>query len=125
MSYYANFQKHGEAIFRLDTRVYLQNEASPSPNDLCVAAIVGKNPGSARPTEFDCLTRLSLRGDKLLPSVRNRFISAYARAGKAIPGNSTTSYHLVRVWRRRREFGRAQGEVQTDGHPSRFSVLLR
>lgn len=48
MSYYwAKFKKIDDNIFRFDTRVYLNPTKSPGENDICIGAIVGKNPGSA------------------------------------------------------------------------------
>lgn len=61
--------------------------------DRCVAAIIGKNPGSAKPTRLNQLVELSLEGDKFLPTVRNRFVSAFARAGAALSRGA-----FVRVW---------------------------
>ena len=93
MCYFAKFTIHEGYQFRLDTRIYMRHSDEPSEDDRCVAAIVGKNPGSASPTEFDCLTRLSLDGDKLLPNVRNRFLAAYRRAGVRTPPGG-----FIRVW---------------------------
>jgi len=93
MCYFARFTIHEGHQFRLDTRIYLCESDEPSADDRCVAAIVGKNPGSANPTELDRLTRLSLDGDKLLPSVRNRFLAAYERAGVRMPRGG-----FIRVW---------------------------
>src|SRR5690606_19045287 len=59
----------------------------------CVGAIVGKNPGSAKPTRLSVLAELMLDGDKMLPSVRNRFISAYQATNSVIPNNA-----YVQVW---------------------------
>src|SRR5216683_4960152 len=84
MPYFANFLMHEGHQFRLDTRVYLRDD-EPGDGDMCVAAIIGKNPGSANPTTYGCLSRLSLDGDKLLPYVRNRFCNGYERAGVEIP----------------------------------------
>jgi hypothetical protein len=93
MCYFARFTIHEGYQFRLDTRIYLRESDEPSEGDRCVAAIVGKNPGSANPTELDRLTRLSLDGDKLLPNVRNRFLAAYQRAGVRTPRGG-----FIRIW---------------------------
>jgi hypothetical protein len=90
--YFAHFRMHAGHPFRLDTRVYLRDE-EPGVEDVCVAAIIGRNPGSATGTTFDRLAAISLGKDKLLPTVRNRFQQAYERAGVAIPHGA-----YVRVW---------------------------
>ena len=78
--------------FRLDTRIYLRDE-KPGEDDRCVAAIIGKNPGSANGKKFNRLAPISLDGDKLLPYVRNRFRNAYEQAGVEIPFGA-----FVRIW---------------------------
>jgi hypothetical protein len=93
MPYFATFQRHGDSVFRLDTRIYLANSITPSTGDVCVAGIIGKNPGSASPVTVGNLAPLLSSGDTMLPSMRNRFISAYARASKEIPPGA-----FVRVW---------------------------
>jgi hypothetical protein len=93
MTYFANFQMHNDHQFRFDTRIYLRDADGPSNQDYCAAAIIGKNPGSAKPICFDRLAKLSLDGDKLLPFVRNRFVAAYAMSGKPIPPGT-----FIRVW---------------------------
>lgn len=89
---FACFRTHEGHQFRLDTRVYLR-DAGPGVADHCVAAVVGKNSGSANGKKFDCLAPISLDGDKLLPFVRYRFQNAYGRAGMDIPAGA-----YVRVW---------------------------
>jgi hypothetical protein len=79
--------------FRLDTRIYLEGDSHREEDGVCVAAIVGKNPGSACSTKVDCWERLTLAGDKMLPSVRNRFIEGYRLSGKQIPKDA-----FIRVW---------------------------
>ena len=93
MSFFAQFERHERRLFRLDTRIYLHDEASPSSDDQCVAAVIAKNPGSAAPTKLGKLTQLKLDGDKLLPTVRNRFVDAYSIAKLRIPVGA-----FVRVW---------------------------
>jgi hypothetical protein len=93
MSYYARFVTVYDAEFRLDTRIYLEDGFHSEESGVCVAAIVGKNPGSACSTKFDRWERLTLAGDKMLPGVRNRFIEGYRLSGKQIPQNA-----FIRVW---------------------------
>lgn len=92
MTYYARFEPVAEQVFRFDTRIYLGKHNTEEGGE-CVGAIVGKNPGSAKPTQLGVLAPLNLAGDKMLPSVRNRFIAAYQKAGKSIPANA-----FVQVW---------------------------
>lgn len=95
MEYLAKFKKIDGELFRFDTRIYL-NGYDSSKDCNCVGAIVGKNPGSARAGSTalnDELTPLELEDDKMLPTVRNRFIDGYKQAKKQIPINS-----FVRVW---------------------------
>ena len=47
--YRAIFRSEGDETFRLDTRVYLKEINEPQDSDICVGAVVGKNPGSAKP----------------------------------------------------------------------------
>jgi hypothetical protein len=95
VNYYARFIKVHNELFRLETQIYLE-EMQKIPNKkegVCVAAIVGKNPGSARPIQHDKWTTLDLEKDKMLPYVRNRFLEGYQLAGKEIPHGA-----FVRVW---------------------------
>lgn len=84
MAYYARFSALGTELFRFDTRVYLQG-GNPSEESECVGAVVGMNPGSARPKCLDRHHELDLGRDKMLPYVRNRFNSAFRLAGMAPP----------------------------------------
>jgi hypothetical protein len=93
MPFFADFRRQEGHQFRLDTRIYLRDDDEPGEDDTCIAAIIGKNPGSANPTHCGCLARISLDGDRLLPWVRNRFRNAYERAGVEIPAGA-----WVRVW---------------------------
>jgi hypothetical protein len=79
----------------LETRIYLDEmpERPSIEGGACIAAVVGKNPGSARPRRLDEWALLDLGDDKMLPNVRNRFRSGYQLAGKAIPDGA-----FVRVW---------------------------
>jgi len=92
MAYYARFEPVAGHVFRFDTRIYLGKHDANEDGE-CVGAIVGKNPGSAKPTQLGVLAPLNLDGDKMLPSVRNRFVAAYQNAGKSIPTNA-----FVQVW---------------------------
>lgn len=93
MSYYAQFSSLSGATFRFDTRIYLNGNPTSHTDRKCVAAIVGKNPGSASSATIGTWGSLNLSGDKMLPYVRNRFVEAYALAGKTVPANA-----FVRVW---------------------------
>lgn len=81
--YWAKFVKYGSNLFRLDTRIYLQPIAKCGPGDQPIGAVVGKNPGSARPTDArtEALHELALANDKLLPTVRSIVSRAYSKAG--------------------------------------------
>lgn len=92
MSYCARFEEFDGRLFRFDTRIYLEAHI-PNEPDICVGAIVGKNPGSAKPTQLGVMAELDLDGDKMLPSVRNRFVAAYQKSGVHIPVNA-----FVQVW---------------------------
>ncbi len=86
--YWATFENIENNIHRFDTRVYLKQIQKPSNNDICLGAIVGKNPGSARGTISNKLVNIHKNGDKLLGTVRNIFLEAYKKCGKEIPENS-------------------------------------
>ena len=87
--FWAKFKNISGDIFRLDTRIYLHETSNPRDTDECVGAVVGKNPGSAKPSAItDHLQPISLDGDKLLPTVRNVVLKAYAQAGREAPRNS-------------------------------------
>ncbi len=81
--FWARFQPVGQGIFRYDTRIYLHPIAKISPNDVCVGAVVGKNPGSANANDLSNpeIQPVRLDGDKMLPTVRNVVQKAYAKAG--------------------------------------------
>lgn len=90
MSYFwASFEKIDENIYRYDTRIYLSDIESINSNDLCIAAVVGINPGSAKANDIYTLglQKINLDGDKLLPTVRNIFLKAYNEAKEEIPKN--------------------------------------
>ncbi|MDH0202777.1 hypothetical protein [Comamonas aquatica] len=84
--FWAKFQSSGGELFRLDTRIYLNNIDAPKQSDSCIGAIVGKNPGSAKPSSSTGeIQPIQLDGDKLLPTVRNIVTKAYVTAKIAIP----------------------------------------
>jgi hypothetical protein len=92
MCFVARFELIDEHLFRFDTRIYLGSYNSEDVSE-CVGAIIGKNPGSAKPNNLGTLEALNLDGDKMLPFVKNRFCAAYKNIGKPPPSNG-----FVRVW---------------------------
>jgi len=82
-SYWAKFVTNGHNLFRFDTRIYLHPVERCKPNDQPIGAVVGKNPGSARPSDAanEKLHELELANDKLLPTVRSIVARAYSKAG--------------------------------------------
>ncbi len=92
MQFVAQFKKVRGQLLRFDTRIYL-DAYEPKANGVCVGAIVGKNPGSAVPVGLNRLLPLDLNRDKMLPTVRMRFLEGYRLAGKSFPANA-----FVRVW---------------------------
>ena len=68
--------------------VHLKQIQKPSNNDICLGAIVGKNPGSARGAISNELVQIDLQRDQLLRTVKNIFEKAYFKSGKKIPDNS-------------------------------------
>lgn len=84
MAYYAKFTLIEGELFRFDTRIYLGN-GNPDSESVCVGAVVGINPGSARPRVLNEHRELELGNDKMLPYVRNRFNAGYKRAGIPAP----------------------------------------
>lgn len=96
MNYFARFEEREGHLFRFDTRVYIDSY-QPDTSERCIAAIIGKNPGSAKPSnkpsKLGSLEALELNGDNFLPCVRNRFRDAFQRQGSPPPPNA-----FVRVW---------------------------
>lgn len=72
-NYWATFKKRGENFYRFDTRIYFDAVSSIEEKDICIGAVVGKNPGSALPKDVILNTpcEINLAGDKLLPTLRN------------------------------------------------------
>ena len=90
MAYFARFEQIEGDLYRFDTRIYLA-DGEPSTESVCVGAVVGINPGSARPRVLSALHELELGKDKLLPFVKNRFETAYKkrkRLGADIPNSA-------------------------------------
>lgn len=88
MSYYwAIFKRIGSNTFRFDTRIYINEIGEPRKSDPCIGAVVGKNPGSANPSDITKihLQEIILSGDKLLPSVKNIIQKSYNEAKTEIP----------------------------------------
>lgn len=84
--FWAQFQMIGIDVFRYDTRIYLKSIRAPSENDICIGAIVGKNPGSAIANNLNIMSlqQINLDGDKLLPTVRNILLKSFNIADKTI-----------------------------------------
>ncbi len=86
--YWAEFINIGSDIFRFDTRIYLNPIGRIKPDDKCIGAVVGKNPGSAKPTAIGCgIQSIALDGDRLLPTVRNIITKSYSHAKIHPPKN--------------------------------------
>lgn len=88
--FWAKFDQISNELFRYDTRIYLNNIQKPLKNDRCLGAIVGKNPGSAKPMHPNCrkIQPINLDGDKLLPCVRNIILKSYESKRKNIPNRT-------------------------------------
>lgn len=89
-NYWAKFKKVANDVFRYDTRVYLNPINSPGEDDICIGAIVGKNPGSAAATCLDKtnLQNINLDGDNLLPNIKSIFLKAYGKSNMPIDENA-------------------------------------
>ena len=94
--YWARFEDRNGDMFRFDTRIYLQPIEMPScTDDVCIGAIIGKNPGSARPScNSTTLQPIRLGNDKLLPTVKSIMLRAHDRAG-IMPNNNQRKYIQV------------------------------
>ena len=87
--YWAKYEDHLGDTFRLDTRIYLHDTDHASDTDTCIGAVVGKNPGSAKPSfKSNDIQPVDLDGDKLLPTVRNVVLKSYKEAGIEPPKNT-------------------------------------
>ncbi len=88
-AYWAKFRKYGDDLFRYDTRVYLTPVARIDDRDSCLGAIVGKNPGSAKPlTGARGMQPISLDGDKCLPIIKSIILKSYRQINSPPPPNS-------------------------------------
>jgi hypothetical protein len=83
LTYFARFEEIDGDLYRFDTRIYL-TDGSPSEESSCIGAVIGINPGSARPKKLSEHCELELRKDKLLPYVRNRFVAAHRELGTVV-----------------------------------------
>lgn len=81
--YWATFREMNNKYYRFDTRVYFDSVDEIKDNDICIGAVVGKNPGSAMPLDLalGIPTKINLSGDKLLPTLRNMFKKADPNLG--------------------------------------------
>lgn len=86
-NFWAKFKIEDSKLYRFDTRIYLNKIDNPENNDVCIGAVVGKNPGSAKPTriENNSLQKINLDGDKLLPTVRNIIQKSYRKNDQGLP----------------------------------------
>lgn len=85
-NYWARFSSRSGEIFRFDTRIYLHAVEAPKKADPCLGAIVGKNPGKAKPSKsMRGMQSIALDGDKLLPTVRSIVSKAYESAKSFAP----------------------------------------
>ena len=71
--YWAYFKEENGEIFRFDTRIYFQPIDKPSDNDECICAVIGMNPGSAKPQKINNneIQEIILDKDKTLPNIKN------------------------------------------------------
>ena len=85
--YWANFRSIDGHTLRFDTRIYLADMTDPKDTDVCICAVVGKNPGAALPRNPSVcgLQPINLGNDKLLPTVQNRVLDAYKTLNKKPP----------------------------------------
>ncbi|MCZ2845234.1 MAG: hypothetical protein O2U61_01850 [Candidatus Bathyarchaeota archaeon] len=88
--YWAKFELKNNHLYRFDTRIYLKPILYPSDKDICTGAVVGKNPGSAKPYDNNSssIQKIQLENDQLLPNIKSILVKAYQRAKKPIPRNS-------------------------------------
>ncbi len=84
-SFWARFEEINGSIYRYDTRIYINPVNDIRENDVCLGAVVGKNPGSAKGEVSIDLKEINLDKDKLLPTVKNIFIKSYKLANIKLP----------------------------------------
>lgn len=87
-NFWARFEEIDGSKYRYDTRVYIKPVDGIQDDDICLGAVVGKNPGSAKGKVSVDLKEINLDGDKLLPSVRNIFIKSYKSANIELPSRA-------------------------------------
>ena len=100
-NYWARFEDKNGNIFRFDTRVYLKPINEPScSKDVCIGAVIGKNPGSAQPSDCNSATLqpIILDNDKLLPTVKNIMTKAYNEAGIALEENANGYIQILNLF---------------------------
>lgn len=87
--YWAKFEEQDNALFRFDTRVYINPIQAPSDSDFCIGAVVGKNPGSAKPSRLNScqLQEIYLDGDNMLPTIKSMCKKAFELSKKPIMKN--------------------------------------
>lgn len=84
-NFWARFEEINGSTYRYDTRIYIKSVNDIRDDDVCLGAVVGKNPGSAKGEVSINLKEINLDGDKLLPTVRNIFIKSYKLANIKLP----------------------------------------
>jgi len=88
--YWARFERKGSEYFRYDTRVYLEDVDTVERQDACIGAVVGKNPGSARPTNpsGSVIQPIDLANYKLLPNIQSIVSKAYSHRQIQMPSRA-------------------------------------
>jgi len=84
-NFWARFEEIDRSLYRYDTRIYIKPVNNIKEDDVCLGAVVGKNPGSAKGEVSHNLKEIDLDKDKLLPTVRNIFLKAYELANIELP----------------------------------------
>ncbi|SFK54556.1 hypothetical protein [Methylophaga sulfidovorans] len=85
-TYWANFKNIDGYLFRFDTRIYLKPISDVLPNDECIGAVVGKNPGSASPLyHSDGIIPIDIGNDKLLPTLKSLIEKSYNNSNLSLP----------------------------------------
>jgi len=79
--YWACFKNIHGKIFRFDTRIYIQSIDKPSDKDECIGAVIGMNPGSAKPRDIKNkkIQEIIIGKDKTLPNIKSIFLKAYKK----------------------------------------------
>jgi hypothetical protein len=79
--YWACFKNENGNIFRFDTRIYFQPIDKPSDKDKCICAVIGMNPGSAKPKNMKSneIQEIVIGKDKTLPNIKSIFFKAYGK----------------------------------------------